>query len=86
MRASRAGEPGAGATGAGEPGGGGGLNDKYAALKEMQQQQQRAPKPSAPAQRNRRRGSGREDKKGGYNLPEIVIVQESGLRRGPLGF
>ena len=70
-------------------GGGGcatGLNDKYAALKEMQQQQQKAPKPSAPAQRNRRRGSGRDDKKGGYNLPEIVIVQESGMRRGPLGF
>ena len=103
MRASRAGEPGAGVTGAGVKGAGvkgagvkgagvtgaggeGGLNDKYAKLREMQQQQQKAPKPAAPAQRNRRRGSGREDKKGGYNLPEIVIVQEPALKRGPLGF
>ena len=97
MRASRAGEPGAGVTGAGVTGAGvtgagvkgageGGLNDKYAKLREMQQQQQKAPKPAAPAQRNRRRGSGREDKKGGYNLPEIVIVQEPALKRGPLGF
>ena len=98
MRASRAGEPGAGVTGAGVKGAGvkgagvtgaggeGGLNDKYAKLREMQQQQQKAPKPAAPAQRNRRRGSGREDKKGAYNLPEIVIVQEPALKRGPLGF
>ena len=90
MRASRAGEPGAGVRpgrrGCDRRGCEGGLNDKYAKLREMQQQQQKAPKPAAPAQRNRRRGSGREDKKGGYNLPEIVIVQEPALKRGPLGF
>ena len=86
MRASRAGEPGAGAAGAGADDAGGGLNDKYSKLREMQQQQQKAPKPAAPAQRNRRRKSGRDDLKGGFNLPETVIVQEAGLRRGPLGF